>query len=411
MKTESAMRTPATFFRNALLILFLFQSTLAFAQGSKLIKARNLLEQGDLIQAKEEIDSAIGEERNARKAKTWFYRGRIHYQLLRSGDEEFQEYAASREGELSLAGVESYLKAMELDKRGRYEKEIRNELPILKSALLNHGVNAFNRREYDKAYESFNNAIKAGELLEGAPADTLAYFNAGLAARQLGKNKAAAEHFRTSIELDNQESKSYFLLSRSLKEQGKMDEAFEVVQEGREAHPDMRKLVLEELDHYIRREDFREARKKLEKAIEDHPENSVLHFSLGTTYDHLYQGSDSLPEEVGGKDPELFQKAKKHYERSIELDSSFHSAYYSLGALFYNRGADILNSANTLKDQAKYESEIDKAEKDMERARPYLEKALEIEPQDRQTLISLRNLYSRIDEEEKAEKLQKQLEN
>lgn len=393
------------------LMFTLFLSLSATGQN-ELIKARNLLDQGELIKAKGPADRAIRNEKTAKKAKTWYYRGKIHYKLFRSSDKEHQEFVKEKGGKVPMIAVRSYLKALELDDAGKYSKEIRKELPVLKSALLNYGVKAFNERDYKKAFNTFNLGVRTGETLnDGKPVDTLAYFNAGLAARQLGKDSIALEHFKTSIKLNNQEAKSYFIASRILKEQGKRKEAFRMVQKGREEHPEFRKLVLEELDYFIRLGKYKKARKKLEKAVEKNKRNPVLHFSLGTVYDRLYQNSGVDSVAIGDKDSSLFKEAKEHYKEAIRLDSSFHSAFYSLGALYYNRGADVLNASNTLKGQAKYEEEIAKAKKDLQKAKPFLERALEIEPQDQQTLISLRNLYSRLDKKKKAQKLQKRIDN
>ncbi len=393
-------------------LILAFLISLNVAGQNKLIKARNLLEQGELIKAKSAADKAVKNKKNAKKARAWYYRGKIHYKLFRSSDEEHREFVKEQGGEVPLIAVRSYLKAMERDDAGKYSNQIQKELPVLKSALLNHGVKAFNKRDHERAFKAFDLGVRAGEALnDGDPVDTLAYFNAGLAARQLGKDSIALEHFRTSIQLGNQEAKSYFIISRILKEQDKMKEAFRTVQKGRKEHPEFRKLVLEELDYFIRLGKYQKAREKLEKAVEKNERNPVLHFSLGTVYDRLYQDSGVDSVKIGDKDSSLFKKAKDHYVKAIELDSSFHSALYSLGALYYNRGADILNASNTLKGQAKYEEEIEKAKEDLQRARPYLEKALDIKPRDRQTLISLKNLYSRIGKEEKAKELQQRIDN
>lgn len=395
-----------------ILLLAAFLLNLGKVDG-QIIQARNLLEEGELLEAKKYADQAVEEEEGKKKARAWYYRGKIHYDLFRSSDEEHREHVEKNGADVAIKAVKSYLKAWELDEEGKFEDRIKKELPVVKSALLNKGVQIFNRRNYEKAFQAFDLGVRAGERLnDGEPTDTLAYFNGGLAARQLGKNDRALEMFRTSIELGNEAAKSYFIISRIHKERGDMEKAFEVIKKGREEHPEFRKLVLEELDHFIRRGDYQKAKKRLEKAIEENPRNGILHFSLGTVYDRLYQKSDSASDQkIGGKDSTLFTNAKEHYDRALSFDSTLHSAYYSLGALYYNRGADVLNRSNTLKGQAKYEDEIEEAEKDLERAKPYLEKALKIKPNDKETLISLRNLYDRMGKKEKADEMDQRLKN
>ena len=211
--------------------------------------------------------------------------------------------------------------------------------------------------------------------------------------------------------MGNQAAKSYFIISRIHKEAGDMEKGFEVVQKGRKEHPGYRKLVLEELDYFLRMGKYKEAREKLEKAVKEDPKNAPLHFSLGSVYDQLYQKSDTNGAEMGGKDSSLFQKAATHYRKALEIDSSFYRPYYNLGALYYNRGADVRNAAMSLKGQAKYEEELQAAKADLKKAEPYLKQALDIKPNDPNTLNALRKVYAELGNKEKAKALEERLNN
>ncbi|MFB6258655.1 MAG: tetratricopeptide repeat protein [Flavobacteriales bacterium] len=386
---------------------------LAYPAQGQLIQARNLMEEGDLLKARSYADKAVKKDKHAKKARAWYFRGKIHYKLFRSSDEEHRKFVKDNDLKVAKAAAESYLKVLELDQKEKFIKEVRQELPVIKSALLNQGVQAFNERKHKKAYKAFSIGIEAGERLNnGKPVDTLAYFNGGLSARKLGKYEEAMDYFKTSLKLGNREPQCYFIISRLYKRKGKTDKAFEMVKKGRKEHPEFRRLVLEELNYFIKRGKYEKARKRLEKAVKKNPRNSALHFSLGTVYDQLYDRSGKEnPRKIGSRDSNLFKKAKKEYGKAIELDSSYHGPYYSLGALYYNRGIYVIKASNTLKGQTKYEEEIKEAEKDFERALPYLKKAHEIKPDDTQTIKSLRNVYSRLGKEKKAKEMQNRLEN
>ena len=154
--------------RGSLVICSLLAGLLLWGSGpaqGQLIKARNLLEQGEFLEAKPFADDAVQKEKNAEKARAWYYRGKIHYKLFRSPKEAHRNYVKKNGAEVSRIAVDSYLKALKFDDKGKFQKEIEKELPVLKSALLNFGYKAFKKRDYEGAYRAFDLGVKAGEAL------------------------------------------------------------------------------------------------------------------------------------------------------------------------------------------------------------------------------------------------------
>ena len=123
-------------------------------------------------------------------------------------------------------------------------------------------------------------------------------------------------------------------------------------------------------------------------AIENDPENSMLHFVLGTAMDQL-----------GKRDG-----AVDAYKKAIELNPDYLDAYHNLGASYVNAAFNINERINELdfrSDKAEIASLEAEADKAIEDAVPYLEKALELEPSNVQVMNSLKTIYFSTEEMDK----------
>ena len=84
---------------------------------------------------------------------------------------------------------------------------------------------------------------------------------------------------------------------------------------------------------------------------------------------------------------------------------------YNYGALYFNQGAKEETIANNIKDNTKYKQKLNEAYQTKSLALPFLEEALKFKANDRNTMQSLKNLYSITGNKEKADHLQGILEN
>ncbi len=98
-------------------------------------------------------------------------------------------------------------------------------------------------------------------------------------------------------------------------------------------------------------------------------------------------------------------KATSAYENAILINPDYFEANYNLGALYVNQAADILDKANDLPLDAVKEYDTQKAMADemLKKSLPYLEKALELTPDDVNTMVSLKEIYTRLGMTEKLE--------
>ncbi|MFM9143507.1 MAG: tetratricopeptide repeat protein [Bacteroidota bacterium] len=112
------------------------------------------------------------------------------------------------------------------------------------------------------------------------------------------------------------------------------------------------------------------------------PRNANLYFARGTAYDNLKKGA----------------VAEADYRKALEIKPDYFDAYYNLGAMYFNSAAELANEANKIpfSKQKEYDVAIAKAKAAFEKAQPFLEKALELSPEDSNTMVSLQQLYAQL---------------
>jgi tetratricopeptide (TPR) repeat protein len=131
----------------------------------------------------------------------------------------------------------------------------------------------------------------------------------------------------------------------------------------------------------------------IDEAINKTKDNPSLYFARGSIYD------------MNMKQPD---KAVIDYKKAIELNPKYFDAYYNIGALYFNSGVEMYN--NNEQDQAKFDSLQAKGVENFKLALPFLEKAHELDPKDVNTLLSLKELYYRLQMMDKWEAIKKEIE-
>ena len=82
---------------------------------------------------------------------------------------------------------------------------------------------------------------------------------------------------------------------------------------------------------------------------------------------------------------------------SLEIKPDYFDAIYNLGALYVNHAARLMTEANAIPMDKIKEYDAKKAEADaaLEKALPYLEQAHQMDPSDRNTMVTLKEIYAR----------------
>jgi len=361
-------------------ILFaLIVSAGVMAQNAKRTTAFNYMREGTLDKALEYIEPTIEHEKTMTNEKTWRYRGQIFSMIAGSENEEYRNLHPSPVEE----AAKSYLKAMELDERESYRKENLMALGVVHQQANFYGGTKFGENDFKNAYKNFKLAANLAEHL--GIIDTVAVYNAGLAAERAEMNAEALDQYQQVIDLGYQGGTMYVLVALLQEKMGDNDAYMETVRAGRAAYPTDTDLIRMELNYYLLNNKFEEAEKNLQLAIEKDPDDASLQFALGVVYDNLGR----------------MDEAAEAYSNAVTIDSNFFDALYNLGALYFNRAVELNKEANESSDNKVYEKKREEAAKLFIKAEPFLDRARAIQPDDRNTLASLRQLYAFTNQTEK----------
>jgi len=368
----------------------MFAVTLAFGQKSKRTDAFNDLRKGQLDKAMQNIEPTISDPSTMDDPKTWFYRGNIYLQIHMSENPEYKNLDPNA---LDKA-YESYKKLLEIDKKEEYKIEAIQNIFVISEQLYNQGVKCFSAKDFNCATAAFEKSVDVNALYGSI--DTLAIFNAGLSAEN-AKNYPKAKQFYTRIiELKYPQPLVYNSLASIYLEEKDTTKAIETIQAGRLVYPDDFNLLIAETNIYLASNQNEKAMANLREAIKKDPENPTIHYAVGVNY-ALMNDNES---------------AEKSYLKAIELNPDYFEASYNLGALYVNQAALLIEKANKLplSQEAEYAAFKKQADEILEKSIPYLENATRLNSEDKSTLLSLKEIYTRLGMNDKRKEVDAKIE-
>jgi tetratricopeptide (TPR) repeat protein len=372
-------------------ILILLTMILAFgvvnAQKSKRTSAYNFWNDGKLDKAKENIDLTILDPSTMNDAKTWMYRGNIYLDIQRTTKPEYKSLSPDA---LTIA-YDSYKKATELDVKKEYAPQIMISMLAMSEQFYNVGATLFQASEFAKAGETFEKAVTISQSLNNI--DTMALYGAALSYEGAKQYAKAIPYYEQLIKLKVNNPLLYSSLANIYSEQKEIEKSEAILAEGRKLYPGDFNLIISQSNLYLQQKNPTKALESLSLAREKDPTNKSIAFAIGVTYDLLRADSTKTTEER----QTYFEKATVAYKEAIALDSNYFDAIFNLGALYFNKGGDIINIANKLPlGDSKYDALVVDGNAHLKMALPYLEKASKMHPDDMNAIISLKEIYTRL---------------
>ncbi|MDO7851823.1 tetratricopeptide repeat protein [Hymenobacter convexus] len=358
------------------------------AQTSAVTNAILNQRSGLLDKARTDIDKAIVNEKTSGKAKTWYTRGEIYQGMLDSPIYGKQ----LQPGEGLQKSYESFAKTIELDtKDGEFGKQAVARLDNLYGHAFNDAVNSYNAKDYDKAIENYKLASKL------KPQDTTAVLYSAYAYEAKQDYAGAKASYNQLLGMNYKSATLYSRLFQMAKQQKDDAEAAKVLQQALAAYPNNKAFMLEDLNLSLATGKGGDALDKITKAIAADPSNSNLYAVRGSMYDQQKKTDLALAD----------------YKKSVELDPNNFDAQFNLGVYNYNKAAEAYTKASKM-DLKTYNVSGKKLEADgkkyFQASVPYFEKALELQPQDKNTLSSLQKVYFRLGRTADSERLNARLE-
>jgi tetratricopeptide (TPR) repeat protein len=378
--------------KNILLILSFIISTVAVAQKHNIVNASIALRNankanGDevgvlLLEAKEYIDEAFSTESTANDPKMWNYRAPIYLQIALKKP-ELDNLAILKATDAHIKCLQKGKKDKIIVKKWTSKEDILSGLVQCGYKLFNLAIDHYNKGDYKTSLDFYDKIFEIvpfddeDQLKRGNITKETILYNSFFSSNKLKDDTKSKELLQNLIDINFNEPAIYIHMSEIFKREKNIEKAIEYLSLGREMFEDDQSIINTEINLYIELGRTSELLKKLGEAIEIDTENSLLYFNRGTIYDQEGQ----------------LENAEKDYLKAIDLDPSSFGSNYNLGALFFNKAVELNNSANSTSDDKKYKSLKDQSDVYFNRALPYLESSYSINPKDKNTLLSLKQLY------------------
>ena len=342
-----------------------------------------------------------------------------------------------------LEAYNSLSKSIEIERSMRQKKYIENANILMQQAeadLVNSAVEDNKNDDYESASAKLYDAY----LMNPEKEDNInyLYFSASSAVnsklydtaleyylklKNMGYTGVVSEYFVTPVETNVEEkvTQTEYNLFKSSKDytnqrigktesrlpeivknialiyvqKGEVDLAISAIKEAREINPDDINLLLSEADLYIKLGDRTKFKELMQLAVEKDPNNAILYYNLGV---------------INGEQGDL-ELAKEFYLKALELDNTYTATYLNLVGLILEGEGPIVEEMNKLVTSRK-RSDLDKYDQ-LEEQRvglykeclPYLEKLIEIDPNNIEAIKTAKNIYYTIDDIDKFKEMNTKL--
>ena len=374
----------------------------SFAQKKAVNEAQSIAKSSnaDFGEAKTLIKGALENPETKDDAKTWYVAGFIEDQQFNA--ERAKQILGQQPNEPvmyeALYGILPYFqKAYELDQlpnekgkvKPKYTKDIKSILSANHVYLFNGGAYYFDKQEYKKAYDFFNQYVEISELPMFAGTQTAekdstfmtVQFYAAAAASLAKDSRLAIAALERAKNTPYRQYDVYQYLcyeygeARTAQDSVMLEKTFE---EGMQVFPDSAFFLNNLINTYIYSNRNEKALEMLNVAIQKNPNDANLYNVMGRVY------------ETGLKD---YANAEKNFQIALEKDPNLTDALSNIGRIYYNQGVNKLSEANMINDSKKYQEELSMAKDLFKKALPYYKKAHEAEPEKMDNMIALRGIY------------------
>ena len=368
---------------------------LTFAQSQHITSAAITFKQYDsekdksvkavkIKEAKGFIDKAYNNESTSNEPKMWMYRAKIYKMIALNHD--------SLDSDAIFKATESHLKCMQPHPKKKnkiliYKKwpkeEVLEGLVQCGYQLFNRATEEYNTGNYKSSLKHYTTIFEImpfdeeDQLKRGNITKETILYRSFLSTNKMKDNAQSKKILQELIDINFNEPVIYIHMSNIFLEEKNTDKALEYLALGREMFEDDQSLLNTEINLYIQLGRTSELIEKLGEAIALDEENDLLYFNRGTIYD---QEGDMA-------------NAEKDYLTALALNPSAFGANYNLGALYFNKGGETKNKANGTSNNTEYKKLNKKADELFAKALPYLETAHELNTEDKNTLLSLKQLY------------------
>ncbi|MCE7994953.1 MAG: tetratricopeptide repeat protein [Roseivirga sp.] len=359
--------------------------------------ANSFLNDKNYHEAKEAIDEVFLKPEMAENARAWYTKGRIYHEILKNDAPDLDKFKV-RIDQFVNQIIEAYDKTQSLTGRGNNLFILaNNQKQLLWAESMNKGYDHFQNQKYPEAVRSFDIA----KIVQ--PRDTTALLYAGVSAQQAGFYQVAIDNYTAMKKLTPLSRNVYrsMIICHQAK-RSTLETQLDVVEDAIFNYPDHVPYIIEESRILVRQGRFEEAESRLKTVVNRNPKAHDLRLLKADLYDRMFREAymNGRPE----RSIEYFDLASIDYELFIEAFPTHFKANHNYAVMINERANRYYVRANLLNEEEYQISGKETEElghKWTRKALPYMERALSINPNDKDALKALRAFYQRLKLDEK----------
>ncbi len=370
-----------------LVILFGGCASLSPLQRSQLITAFHLIEDSNYKEAQEYVEKMINDEEAAQWPRTWHARGLLYQNAYREGMRRNNRDLSEMKPNQLYVAHESYEKALALNAGRGIRRQITPKYVLLANDFQTMGERRFNDGKYEEALKAFEavEKIRQSELLN-LDTDTNLVYNMAMAAIE-GKDHEKAISYLNRLNDYKYGTNVPHLLSEEYLQQGDTTRAKHVLEQGIQTYDDNEDLIILLANLNFEQGQVEESLDLLDRKTSKYPDNHRFPYTKGL----ILQKTGEYEEAIGA------------YEKSLVLDPENAIAYAHIATCYYNIGIEIEEHARTLDQNRLVMQERERSTEALESATTWLNRALEQDSEDPETLAIISELSTLLDITERVE--------
>lgn len=254
-----------------------------------------------------------------------------------------------------------------------------------------------NGEDYDNALACYNELKKLNYSGEG----TLYYANNAttnkeelfpskelrdIAVKTKSHNKIRDER------IPSKRGEIYKNISWILTYKGRIEEAKQAIVDARRTNPDDTSLIISEANLYLQTNDLVTYKKLVEEALLKMPNDADLYYNLAV----ISQKTDK-------------KESERMYLKALEINPNYLNANINLAILYMEGDEKIVNEMNNLgtseKDNKRYNELKKERAQIFTKLLPYIEKAFELDPKNKDVSKTLQNVYLALERPDKVKEV------
>ena len=404
--------------KNFIISILMLTTFFGFSQKKELRSAEKRLDEGfynEALDILSQVEGLISSSDQKYQAQYYYLLG-----WAEKGDNNFNN------------AIPNLRKAIDLDKLNKYKQNAQIFIDQIEIELVNSAVEDNKNEKFLSASKKLHDAylinpdgtsnidylyFAASSSVNGKDYKlALEYYNL---LKDMGYTGIVTEYFVTPVEtqVEQKVSETEFNLFKKSKDYinprsgdtesrlpeivknialiyvqlGETDKAIAAIKDARKINPEDLNLLLSEADLYMKLGDKDKFKVLMQEAIKRDPENAILYYNLGVI--NTEQGQ--------------FEDAMNYYKKSIELDPTYEASYLNLVGLILEGEAPLVDQMNELatstkrSDYEKYDRLKAEREELYKSCLPFLEKLIDINPNNIEALKTAKNIYYTVGEDEK----------